>query len=178
MIIRGIIDRQLSLPRGTPGKFTLENGFSCDTLELPWASNKRGISCTAPGTDHGRVWQSPSLKRKDGSHILVVRFEPRNGRYDCLIHNGNWAGEGQGMVTQVHGCTEVGRGFGDILRPDKVMQWGILHSLPTLDELLASLRDLSAPEAVVDKDGYVSGYHGVEVEYMWQDGCEPVEDVI
>lgn len=144
---------------GTPGSMVLDNGFSCDTLELGWHGNERGKSCTAAGVDQGRVWFSPHLKR------YVIRYEDRNGRHDCLVHNGNLAGDvDRGEVTQIHGCTEVGRGFGNVTTGGKV-QWGILHSVPALEDLIASLD--TGDEHIVDKDGFVSGFDEVEIRYQW-----------
>jgi hypothetical protein len=160
-VIRGEVVRQQSRPdgTGTPGRMALENGFSCDTLELGWHNNERGRSCTAPGVDRGKVWYSPTLRR------MVVRYEDRNGRRDCLIHNGNWAGdEAAGLKTQVHGCTEVGHGYGEVQRPDGVKQWGILVSGATLAGLIDSLKCSSA-EADTVIDG--QGFHDVEMTYRW-----------
>lgn len=174
MVIKGEVVRQASTPLGTPGRMTLENGFSCDTLELAWHNNERGRSCTAAGVERGRVWWSPMLKR------LVIRYADRNGRHDCLCHNGNFAadeedldGDGVPEVTQIHGCTEVGRGYGDVKRKDGKMQWGITRSVAALEELITSLRDESVETGLADKDGFVSGYHEVEIVYRWADGSAP-----
>lgn len=175
MTITGKRIRQTSTPHGTPGHQKLDNGFECDTLELPWASNKRGVSCTAPGVDKGRVWFSPHLQ------CSVIKFEDRNGRQEVEQHKGNWAGEAPGETTQVHGCTLVGQGFGDIQRPPKLgggMQFGILSSGDTLTKLIASLRDSAVETPSVGPDGYITGYHDVEISCEWAPGCEPTEDVV
>src|ERR1700684_333900 len=137
------IVRGKSTPEGTTGELTTDAGFSCQTLELQWADNQRGVSCIkpAPGDDPetytATIWHSPTLGRD------VVRLEDKYGRVDCLLHNGNFAGEGKGEVTQVHGCTEVGRGYGQITQPvDKaVTQFGILHSVATIDALVAHIKE-------------------------------------
>ena len=152
----------------------LDNGFSCDTLELAWHNNERGKSCIKPGpgerpeTYLGRVWWSPMLKRP------VIRFDDKNDRKDCLVHNGNFAadtkdldGDGIAEVTQVHGCTEVGHGYGDIQRRDGKMQWGIRVSGATLAGLIESLRDESEEAGHADVNGFLSGYHQVEITYSW-----------
>lgn len=176
MVIPGTVVRERSKPTGTPGVLRLEIGFSCDTQELPWHGNERGRSCTKPGVDHGRVWWSPSLKRP------VIRYEDRDGRQDCLVHNGNFAadtrdldGDGVPEVTQVHGCTEVGRGYGNILRRDGRAQWGIKTSKPTLDALIASLRDPEVERPEIGAGGFLTGYHEVEITYSWAPGCAPEE---
>lgn len=172
MTVNGTVVRQRSSQLGTPGAMRLENGFSCDTLELPWHNNERGKSCTKADTYFGRVWFSPMLKR------LVIRYADKNGRSDCLVHNGNWAadevdvdGDGKREVTQVHGCTEVGRGYGEILRKDGAKQWGILRSVTTLKELLQSLED--GKPVAIGPDGFATGFHNVVIAYSWAPGCEP-----
>lgn len=155
-----LIVRQKGQDWGTPGRLVTEAGFACDTLELPWENNKRGISCIFPGDYIGWIWQSPTMGRP------VVRLEDKNGRKDCLIHNGNFAGDqtidenndGQAdFFTQVHGCTEVGMGYGLVNRPDGAgKQMGILSSKDTLTRLIAHLGE---------------GTH--LFTYKWAEGCEP-----
>ncbi len=154
------ITRGKSTPDGTPGRLVTELGFSCDTLELPWLDNQRGISCIISGTYEGWIWQSPTMGR------AVIRLEDKHGRRDVLIHNGNFAGDqtidedrdGEpDKFTQIHGCTEVGMGYGIINRPDgKGSQWGVLSSKPTLAKLVAHLGP---------------GKH--QFTYLWAEGCEP-----
>lgn len=148
------ITRGKSSDTGTPGILLTENGFTCDTLELPWRNNKTGESCVISDTYNAALWYSKSLGR------TVVRLEDKHGRKDCLLHNGNFAGDtGKGLKTQVHGCTEVGRGFGEIDldgRPGGTAQSGILNSKSILLALVAHLGE---------------GKH--EVTYKWSDGCEP-----
>ena len=162
-MIHGIVVRQRSSPTGTPGSLVL-GMFACNTLELPWHDNKKGVSCIVADSYRGRVWFSPTMNRN------VIRLEDKHGRADCLIHAGNFAadqidldGDGAPEITQVHGCTEVGRGYGDILRKDGKTQWGIKSSGVTLVALIELLADPLEP----------SGYHEVEITYTWDKGCEP-----
>lgn len=174
--ILGKVLRQKWRDEGTPGAMTLANAFgSADTLELKWDGNRRGTSCTKAGVYRGRVWRSKHLKNRDGTFRLVIRYADANGREDCLVHNANWAGEGAGEVTQLHGCTAVGRGYGEIERPDGAMQWGIENSGATLDRLIASL-ERPGEEHVEDASGFVSGYDDVEITYQWADGAAPEDD--
>jgi hypothetical protein len=175
-VIRGKVVRGESTPFGTPGRMALENDFRCDTLELGWHNNERGKSCTKADTYRGKVWWSPSLKR------LVIRFEDKHGRKDCLVHNGNFAGEerdidgdGAAEVTQIHGCTLVGVGHGDVQRKDGKMQFGIKQSGSTLAALIESLRvkDLSEADTVIEMNSDGHGFHDVEIQYRWGDGCAP-----
>jgi hypothetical protein len=155
-MVKGTVIRQPSTPFGTPGVLWLANGFECDTLELPWKDNERGKSCIMPGTYRGWAWFSPKLKR------LTIRLEDKHGRRDCLIHNANFAaeerdidGDGESEITQIHGCTAVGRGFGEIRDKSGDLQWGILNSGATLQRLLESLEN---------GNGW---FHEVEITYMW-----------
>src|SRR6266850_2241249 len=128
--------REKSTNDGTPGLLTvLKTNWQCSSLELPWRNNRRGTSCIIPGDYIAWVWFSPTLNRH------VIRLEDKNGRKDCLIHNGNWAGDvEQGEKTQVHGCTEVGRGYADLELPDHSgRQRGILNSVVELEALLKEL---------------------------------------
>lgn len=177
MIINGTVKRSLkdATKFGTPGRMVLENGFSSDTQELPPHNNERGTSCVLPmpggepETYHGRVWWSPTLKR------LVIRYDDKNGRFDCLVHNGNFAADavdldndGVPEVTQVHGCTEVGHGYGDILRKDGKSQYGIKFSGATLAGLIESLKIPDATDFSLDEQGFARGYNEVSITYSWE----------
>lgn len=149
-----IVTRARSTPSGTPGVLKTSGGFTCDTLELQWADNQSGISCIMPDTYQAVLWWSPTLNR------LVVRLEDKHGRKDCLIHNGNWAGEASGEITQIHGCTEVGQGYGMVQRPDGKMQFGIKGSSQTLAALITHIQE------------NVSAIP-FSVTYVWGDGFAP-----
>jgi hypothetical protein len=155
-----IIRRSKCMPTGTVGRLVAEGGFACDTLELPWKDNQRGMSCIKDDSYIGWIWHSPTLGRP------VIRLEDKHGRKDCLIHNATWAGDvsldldGDGnagdLITQVHGCTAVGMGYGMIQRKDGEQQFGILSSKDTLARLVEHLG---------------AGQH--TFIYVWDAGCEP-----
>jgi hypothetical protein len=155
--------RQQSTEHGTPGHLDTGDGFECDTLELPWENNKSGISCIIPDTYAAKIWFSPHLNRN------VIRLEDKHERQDCLLHNANFAGEASGDITQVHGCTAVGRGYGDILKPDNSgTQWGIKISGYTIDALVEHIIETVGKEAAFE-------YGAFTVSYSWADGCEPAD---
>lgn len=133
--------REKSGQFGTPGLLTVsEVGFQCDTLELRWKDNRRGVSCILPDTYDCWTWTSPTLNKKGSG--LVLRLEDKHGRGDCLVHNGNFAGdpeEDPELITNVHGCTLTGRGYGQIGKPHGGTQWGIMRSVDTLNEFLAAV---------------------------------------
>ena len=153
--INGVIFRGQESKDGTPGVLTLDNTFTCDTLELPWRNNQRGVSCIRPDTYRGWVWESPTMGHK------VIRLEDKNGRADCLIHNGIWAGDTlEGETTHVHGCTLVGHGYG-VITWKGVTQWGIYDGIKTLADLIESLQN---------EDG---SYDDVMIRYEYAEGCAP-----
>ena len=151
--------RNKTSEEGTQGILTTDAGFQCCTLELPWENNKSGVSCIITDDYDASIWFSPHLNRE------VLRLEDKHGRKDCLVHNGNFAGEGDGDVTQVHGCTEVGAGYGLVQRADGKTQFGITASITTLTKLINHVHDNT-----IRPDG---GYDPVVVTYSWADGCEP-----
>lgn len=145
-----LVLRGKSADEGTPSKLTTLDGFVCDSQELPWRNNRTGVSCILADTYNAELWLSPHLG-------WVVRLEDKHGRKSCLIHSGNFAGDtDKGKVTQVHGCTEVGRGFGEIALPKGGEQHGVLNSKKTLADLIAHIGQ---------------GPH--RVTYRWDEGCEP-----
>lgn len=175
-MITGTVVRQRSGALGTPGRLSLANGFYCDTLEPPWHDNERGRSCTKADTYRGKAWYSPTLKR------VVIRYEDKHGRKDCLVHNANFAaageedidGDGIPEVTQIHGCTAVGSGYGEIKRKDGKMQWGILASVKALERLIDALKcPLEDAETVLTVEGIEYGFKDVEITYKWAEGCSP-----
>lgn len=121
---------------GTPGQaMVLETAFTCDTLELGWYNNETGRSCVIADSYAAEVWWSPHLLRN------VLRLEDKHGRKDCLVHNANFAGDvDEGLITQVHGCTSVGNGYGQVqIAKSPNTQYGIKNSVATLEALLANI---------------------------------------
>lgn len=157
--MKATLTRRQSTDFGTPGELILETGWSCNTLELPWNGNQRGISCVKAGTYRGRKFFSPRLNRN------VVRLDDANGRQDVELHNGNFAGESsKKLFTQVHGCILPGREYSEILlpkpNPEGKAQYGITSSVITLNSLLAQL-----------------GEDDIELTIVWAEGAQPENDV-
>lgn len=67
----------------------------CETLELPWRDNQRGISCIPEGTYECKLAWSPSRKRK------VYWLQNVPGREAVQIHIGNF-------TKDIRGCILVG----------------------------------------------------------------------
>jgi hypothetical protein len=71
----------------------------CETLELPWRGNQRGISCIPEGGYECKVADSPSR----GYPVYWLQNVP--GRQDVQIHIGNFPKD-------IRGCILVGTSRG------------------------------------------------------------------
>lgn len=93
----------------TRGKLTVDNGFTCDTLELPWLNNVPRLSCIPAGT----YKVIPRRSDKYGNHLHVTGV---NGRDLILIHWGNYAGSVNPKTgtPDIKGCILVGYGYADL----------------------------------------------------------------
>ena len=104
-----VLARFASAPTATFGRL-LAPGFSCFTVERPWADNRRWISCIPVGTYPLR----PARFVRGGYNTLEVTGVP--GRSAILIHKGN-------LPTDVQGCVALGTGLGVVDR-----QWAVTGS--------------------------------------------------
>jgi hypothetical protein len=96
-------------PKYTKGDLTVDNGFTCDTLELPWLNNASQISCIPKG-----VYKVvPRQSAKYGRHLHVTNVQ---GREFILIHWGNYAGSNNPATghPDIKGCILVGYGYADL----------------------------------------------------------------
>jgi hypothetical protein len=84
---------------GTLGKLETE-GFSCVTMEPPWADNQPNVSCIPVGEYLCRWHKSPRY-----GWVYAVLEVP--GRTNILIHPGN-------VVTHTLGCVLPGSRFGEL----------------------------------------------------------------
>ena len=64
----------------------------CETLELPWRGNQRGISCIPEGTYECKLAHSPSR----GYAVYWLQNVP--GRQDVQIHIGNFPKDIRGCI--------------------------------------------------------------------------------
>lgn len=129
------VDRNPSTDDGTKGTLTVPQiNFTCDTLELPWRDNQGGVSCIMPDTYKCWTWHSPTFNR------TVLRLEDKHGRTNVLVHSGNFGGDTtKGEYSDILGCTEVGRGYGTLKAPNGKMQFAILNSSVTLNDLISAI---------------------------------------
>ncbi len=84
---------------GTLGRLELE-GFSCVTMEPPWANNKPNVSCIPPGEYQAHWHKSPRY-----GWVYALLGVP--GRSHILIHPGN-------IVTHTKGCILPGARVGEL----------------------------------------------------------------
>lgn len=94
--------------------------FQCWTLELPWKSNERNISCIPEGCYSARIDVSP----KNGK-VIAIQGVPN--RDYIQIHSGNF-------TSQIEGCILVGDSIKDI---DNDSIPDVTNSRRTLRELLS-----------------------------------------
>lgn len=91
--------------KGTSGVFWYYGQKICESIELPWRNNKRGISCIP----EGRYRLNTRIHPQKGKQ-LVLRAVP--GRSGILIHAANDAlKELRGCIAPVCEVSEPGKGF-------------------------------------------------------------------
>lgn len=89
--MNAILIRNEFTPTCVLGVLVLDNGFTCQTLELPWRNNERNVSCIPLGTYEVSPWLSPSK-----GDCFKVHDVP--ARDDILLHVGNYPKDSQGCV--------------------------------------------------------------------------------
>jgi len=104
-MIAARIQREPSSEHGTFGRIVAKNIdaiFECDTLELPWKTNRRNVSCIPSGS-YQCDWSH------SGKFGNCYRLREVPGRSGILIHAGNYAGDrSQKMRSDVEGCILLG----------------------------------------------------------------------
>jgi len=90
--------------KGTNGKLTYKGSDICNTIELPWKENKRGISCISEGSYE----LSYRFSKKFGNHFILNDVFARSY---ILIHPANNAlKELKGCIAPVTRITGPGLG--------------------------------------------------------------------
>ena len=77
---------------GTFGVMTIDDRVLCVTLERPWLSNTKGVSCIPAGNYHCSSYQS-----KKFGNTFIVDAVP-GGRSGILFHSGNRAKDSKGCI--------------------------------------------------------------------------------
>lgn len=133
--MNGKLIRGPSTPDGVFGDLYLESGWSCRTVERPWAGNEQGVSCIlpepggAPITYVASVYDSP----KHGTVYMLKNVE---GRTDVEMHPAN-------LYIQLLGCIALGVNqvlfkAGTVHGQDSDMQ-GVTQSQVAFDSFMAAL---------------------------------------
>lgn len=94
------INRSITTEKNTLGFVILSNTrgkiiFNCVSLELPFLSNKKGISCIPTGT-----YKAIKTKSQSRGDVLILKQVPN--RTSILVHIGNYSKD-------TLGCILVGR---------------------------------------------------------------------
>jgi 7-cyano-7-deazaguanine synthase in queuosine biosynthesis len=79
----------------TLGRLKVDGMLLSHTLELPWRSNQKGVSCIPPGVYQVAFFDSPKFKR------AILRLNGVPGREGILIHPAN-------HVAELRGCIALG----------------------------------------------------------------------
>ena len=111
-----ILQRKREDRYGTHGVLIYGGRYICFTLELPWADNKRQVSCIPKGKYKCVAHNGPKYKG-------VWRLEAVPDRDDVLIHWGNW-------MKNTRGCILVGL---------QAIKEGVAQSLAAIDMLRDTL---------------------------------------
>ena len=84
----------------------VETGWKCQTIELPWRSNKTGRSSIPQG-----IYNAEYVNRTaSGKFTNVYWLKDVPGRSGILVHSGNVAGDiTKGFESDVEGCILVGK---------------------------------------------------------------------
>jgi hypothetical protein len=131
------IVRILETASQTFGNLYVYDGFKriyeCKTLELPWRSNQRNISCIPVGKYKTDKHSTPAQGK-----CFSLKAVP--GREGILIHKGNYVGSLNPWTRKpdTSGCIIVGKDFLDI---DKDGLTDVTGSEDALSELLGTLPD-------------------------------------
>lgn len=103
-----ILERIETSDYGTFGIFTLDDGTSWHSGELPWNDNEHGTSCIPAGTYRCTWINSP----KHGECYQVLDVP---GRSMIEIHSANFMGAtSKGYACQLLGCIALGKSVGHL----------------------------------------------------------------
>ena len=123
------LERTSTGDTGTFGLLTLDDGFQCYTIELPWRNDLADVSCIPPGMYICSWGNSP----KHGP-CYYVNGVP-DGRTNVEIHSANFAGDiSLGYMCQLEGCIALGTAVGKLYN-----QQAVLNSKPTVAAFNADL---------------------------------------
>jgi hypothetical protein len=97
-----------------PGLMTIDGAYFGQTIERPWADNKRGISCIPAGIYPVAIRHSPKFNRP----MLII--DNVRGRSGILIHGANHWSELKGCVAVAETRVDDERIQGDLSKELKL----------------------------------------------------------
>lgn len=122
------LERFAYSPVGVFGLLTLDDGWSCYTVERPWEGNRPSVSCIPEGTYPLRKRESPIVHRTSGGQFgygWEVCEVP--GRSLIMLHPGN-------TMEDVEGCISPGKNLGYVSGV-----WAVTNSRNTFEDLMHRL---------------------------------------
>jgi hypothetical protein len=111
-----LIIRETFTEVSTIGNLYLNGEWLCDTLELPYRDNQRGVSCIPAGQYKVRLRTARESSTRDYLHLLI---EDVKDRTYILFHRGNAAKD-------TRGCILVGIGREQDLVKNSTLAMGLL----------------------------------------------------
>jgi hypothetical protein len=127
-----ILKRQYECRYGYFGELKTRSGKIFYTLERPYLSNMRFISCVPPGEyellDHNSVRHGQTIKLSNPD-LHVYPNAKASGRYGILFHSAN-------VVNELQGCIAPGLDIGVVSG-----QWAVLSSGEAMKQLRECWKD-------------------------------------
>jgi Family of unknown function (DUF5675) len=128
--------------QGTFGHLTTDDGFTCETGELPYRDNTPNFSCIPAGEYECEMLYSQHFKRD------VYRLKNVPNRTDVEIHNGNYCGDTtKGYKSDVLGCIILGH---DVIT--MFNQAAVSNSKYTLDNFMTHMGGDNFTLTIKDKE--------------------------
>lgn len=133
------LTRGPSTPDGVFGDWVSDSGFTCKTVEKPWADDKTDLSCVQPGPGEDPV-KYTVLWQWSPKHKCNVYHLQDPTRVAVEIHSAN-------LQMQLQGCIAPGAAAG-IFQKDAVAEGvppqitqGVVSSVETIAKLEKDLQD-------------------------------------
>lgn len=136
---RATLTRISTGPDGTFGEWLSDSGFTCKTVEKPWAENQTDISCIQPAPEQPAMTYVAQWLWSPKHKCNVYHLQDPT-RVAVEIHSAN-------LQLQLQGCIAPGASFGmfqanaisDGMPPQPAQ--GVVSSVETLAKLEKDLQD-------------------------------------
>ena len=135
---------------GTIGRLTVDGEFVCFTVELPWRSNKKDVSCIPAGLYDLGYYSSPTK----GSCLHVLNVPDRSY---ILFHKANYQRECEGCIFPGQRITRIasGRNAGYAVGMSELATDALKNRLPRFDDDYSPARPIIYKLSVRDAFSYV-----------------------